>query len=258
MTNLEIINEFDILYNNIRNNSAPGLDLYEQSLFLTKAQEQIVFNTFNPKTNLIGEGFENTEKRRQDLKKLVKNYITDLENIPSNIENSDYSTSINLNGFINKFIKIPNDVFFIIEESCIFESDIIFDVLPISHDELKDQIQNPFRKPVDSFLNKRIWRLDNDISNLSNSIELIYTKNLIIQDYQMRYIKKPSPIILTNLDEGEFIGSGLSIDGVIDETPCELNDIIQRQIIDRAVILALEAYEKSRIQTFPQVSAKNE
>ena len=34
--------EFDILYNNITSNIAPGLTEYEKSVFLTQAQEQLV------------------------------------------------------------------------------------------------------------------------------------------------------------------------------------------------------------------------
>ena len=39
MTNQEVSNEFDILYNNVTSNQAPGLDEYEKSVFLTKAQD---------------------------------------------------------------------------------------------------------------------------------------------------------------------------------------------------------------------------
>ena len=42
MTNSEFSNEFDVLYQNIASNQAPGLDAYEKSVFLTMAQEQIV------------------------------------------------------------------------------------------------------------------------------------------------------------------------------------------------------------------------
>lgn len=38
--------EFDILYNNITSNQAPGLNVYEKSLFLTKAQDELIKNYF--------------------------------------------------------------------------------------------------------------------------------------------------------------------------------------------------------------------
>ena len=38
--------EFDLLYNNIMSNKAPGLNEYEKSLFLTQAQELIVLDIY--------------------------------------------------------------------------------------------------------------------------------------------------------------------------------------------------------------------
>ena len=44
-------------------NQAPGLDEYEKSVFLTKAQYEIVKNYFNPKSNKNQEGFDDSPKR---------------------------------------------------------------------------------------------------------------------------------------------------------------------------------------------------
>jgi len=85
MTNLEFSNEFDILYNSIATNAAPSIDLYEKSVYLTKAQEELVKNYFNPKGNKYQDGFENSSKRRNDLSQLIKGY------------NSTFSSQINDN-----------------------------------------------------------------------------------------------------------------------------------------------------------------
>ena len=58
MTNPELSNEFDVLYNNITSNQAPGLDEYEKSVFLTKAQDEVVKSYFNPKLNKPTEGYD--------------------------------------------------------------------------------------------------------------------------------------------------------------------------------------------------------
>ena len=71
MTNQEFSNEFDILYNNIASNQAPGLDEYEKSVFLTKAQDAIVLELFSGK-NVFGDSFEKTEEVRQYLSNIVK------------------------------------------------------------------------------------------------------------------------------------------------------------------------------------------
>ena len=73
MTTNEFNNEFDILYNNIASNAAPGIDKYEKSVYLTKAQLEIV-KEYNGLQNKYQKGFEGSDKRRTDLKELIKNY----------------------------------------------------------------------------------------------------------------------------------------------------------------------------------------
>ena len=77
MTNQEFSNEFDVLYNNITSNQAPGLDEYEKSVFLTKAQDEIVKAYFNPRTNKTQEGFDGNEKRQIDFSMLIKSAVFD-------------------------------------------------------------------------------------------------------------------------------------------------------------------------------------
>lgn len=72
MTNPEFSNEFDVLYNNITSNQAPGLDEYEKSVFLTKAQDEIIKAYFNPKTNKVQEGFDGNERRQIDFSMIMR------------------------------------------------------------------------------------------------------------------------------------------------------------------------------------------
>ena len=72
MTNPEFLNEFDVLYNSITSNQAPGLDEYEKSVFLTKAQDEIVKSYFNPRSNKTQEGFDGNEKRQIDFSMIIR------------------------------------------------------------------------------------------------------------------------------------------------------------------------------------------
>lgn len=74
MTITEFSDQFDVLYNNITSNQAPGLNEYEKSLFLTKAEKEIVKNYFtaNSKGNTIGQGFDDSAKRQADFSVLMK------------------------------------------------------------------------------------------------------------------------------------------------------------------------------------------
>lgn len=75
MTNPEFSNEFDVLYNNITSNQAPGLDEYEKSVFLTKAQDEILKSYFTPGLNKSQEGFDGSEVRQIDFSMIIKSQV---------------------------------------------------------------------------------------------------------------------------------------------------------------------------------------
>ena len=61
--------EFDRLYDNIMSNRAPGLEPYEKSMFLTRAQEAVVIALYS---GTLGEAFESTEAVTKYLSTLVR------------------------------------------------------------------------------------------------------------------------------------------------------------------------------------------
>lgn len=94
MTNSEFSNEFDVLYNSITSNQAPGLDEYEKSVFLTKAQDEIVKSYFNPRSNKTQEGFDGNEKRQIDFSMIMRSAVYD--KIRYNISEDDGAGEITL------------------------------------------------------------------------------------------------------------------------------------------------------------------
>lgn len=72
MTCEEFSNEFDVLYNNITSNQAPGINEYEKSVFLTKAQDEIIKSYFNPRTNKTQEGYDDNPRRQIDFSMITK------------------------------------------------------------------------------------------------------------------------------------------------------------------------------------------
>lgn len=105
MNNAEFSKEFDILYNNIMSNAAPGLDEYEKSVFLTNAQEGFVKDLYN------GTGptsFEKDEEARRFLGELIDTFETN-EKLIGHLGLSRNSM----------FFQIPEDVWFITYESAV-------------------------------------------------------------------------------------------------------------------------------------------
>lgn len=122
---------------------------------------------------------------------------------------------------------LPSDLLFIIhEEAVIQDEDKCIDgkelpVVPVTWDQLSRTISNPFKGPN----KRRVLRLDSN----GTSIQVYSQYN--IGSYIMRYLMKPSPIILVDLEE-------LSIDNENKKTECKLDSIIHDMILQRAVQLA--------------------
>jgi hypothetical protein len=248
MTTVEFSNEFDIHYNSIAGQSAPGIDAYEKSVFLTKAQLEIVKNYYDALSNRKQKGFESTEKRRVDLKELIKDYKTTAS-----------ATSIRGIHPSSKFFELPLDAYLLINENvkvisehCI--NDTIIEVKPVTHDEYNKQIKNPFKTPDNSVA----WRLDISKTGAKDLVEIVSPYNLSdVLEYRLRYIKYPSPIVLVDLAT-EFAGETVSIDGVTALTQCELHESVHREIVDRAVEIALRDYKPEGLGTKIQTDVRNE
>ena len=64
MTTQEFSDQFDVLYNNIGSDQAPGINEYEKSVFLTKAEKQLVREYFERSLNRTEVGFDDSIKRQ--------------------------------------------------------------------------------------------------------------------------------------------------------------------------------------------------
>lgn len=134
----------------------------------------------------------------------------------------------------SKVYHLPEDVLFIINESIVTAPTAIYQVVPIKFDEYQRLMSKPFKEPIKS----QMWRLVSD-STGDSKVEIIPHSGDIIASYRIRYVRRPNPIILVNLAN---VYNGLTINGESVVTPCELNPITHRAILDRAVELAKAAY----------------
>ena len=312
----EVSNELYIINNNITSNQAPGLDEYEKSVFLTKAQDEIIKSYFNPRLNKTQEGFDGNERRQIDFSMILKSKVIyptnvvrsrnfefstyngneynneqlkDIEltftvpynKIPVKVNNAsvhnntvsiyvdkpyellkyidtnyhtfqipedqsyqEFSITIGDHDWNNpqfdtrentKSVSLPSDILMLINEY----AGVIRDgenkrlvVIPISYTEYSRVMSKPFKRP----LKNQAWRLlegtgDNKLA------DIIIGANDILKTYGIRYLKRPNPIVLVDLT-----GSDLSINGEHIVTPCELDEILHPEILQRAVELAKAAY----------------
>ena len=213
MTNLEFDTQFDIFYNNIASNAAPSVNTYEKSVFLTQAQKDIILGLYNGR-EVPGISFESTEEARRYLSDLVKVHEVNIEDI-------------------NNLIDLPDKLWFITLEESIFNDDSIkclighsMEVIPVRQDAVYSTLENPFRGPSE----KRVIRVD-----IEGKIKLYSKYN--ISKYKITYLEQPNPIILEDLSQ-----YGLSIEGMTEESQSNINPILHRAVLERAVALAKAAY----------------
>lgn len=155
MTNQEFSDEFDVLYNNIMSNQAPGLDEYEKSVFLTKAQDEIVKAYFNPRLNKVQQGFDGNETRQIDFSMLIK---TTLASEVTNVTRL-YPTNN------SKFFAVPNRTMMFINETLMVTRDSnpkYLTVIPLEYTEYNRLMSKPFKRPTKN----QAWRvITNTVTN---------------------------------------------------------------------------------------------
>ena len=363
MTCEEFSNEFDLLYNNIMSNQAPGLDEYEKSVFLTRAQDDIVKRYFTPKGNKDYEGFDSSLKRNVDFSTLYRTYTykcfteDDIDNIitcimtaigdlligktakkynstgevesaysdkekekkagyecyytitsqhtlyvrvydlpkvvndslssypheaiindvgfyigtedntkddiesiifvdshsmgyfstmiKESLNNKSTFGTINIQGVIVDTVNKVNinyyqdaDIFIPINDQLtvldkVFNKERYLQIVPLTSTDYIRLMSKPFQNPPKN----QAWKIQSEATTKVTSALLIYGYNNVFRGYTLRYLKHPSPIILTNLED-----ANLSINGQQTPQTCALSDEIHSEILQRAVELAKAAY----------------
>ena len=171
MTLEEFSTEFDVLYNSITSNAAPGFNDYEKSVLLTLAQEELIKSYFVANNNTTGVGLDGSQKRHYDFSTLIK--IKSLKNIVYDIITAIDKVNIPfLREDTNAVFLIPNDVFLILNEHLIAK-DNNYIVFPISYDTYNLLMSKPFPYP-----NKRqAWRLDSSINGEVAALKVIHVSD---------------------------------------------------------------------------------
>lgn len=222
MTTQEFLDQFDVFYNSVSSNQSPPLDEYEISVCLTQAQNDLISAYFNNRKNKIGQGFDDSKERQIDFSTLIKTKIITADSFKV----AYYDSKTNTKGF-----NLPNDAIAIINEQAIVKRDnntCVLNVIPLSFSEYDITLNKPYNRP----LKNQAWRIITE----NNYSEVIIGFNDYLSQYKIRYVSKPTPIIVSNLPKGR------QIDGISDKTECALPEPLHRDILMRAVEIAKATY----------------
>lgn len=230
MTRQEFSNQFDTLASSYRRFKdfddrevldSIEFDEYEKSLFLTKAQEELVLSLYNGRNSSL-QGFEETEELRRYLSNLTEevklNPISTTGGKPLGIDSS------------SKFFTLPDDLWFITYEAVEItgktcDHGTSMEVIPVRQDEYHRIKRNPFRGVND----RRALRLD-----LSDNVIEIISKYQVTE-YYVRYLRKIKPIILEDLP------NGLTISGLNEATDSEIHEGLHQRLLEMAVDMAMKS-----------------
>jgi len=239
--------EFDVGYDKITNFDNPGYELKEKSTFLTKAQEELVLELQGTSS------YSEMNKRLLDVLKtsavVLAAAMTEGDgNIDGAYDNSWYVPLPDVvSDQATRAFKVLNERATLTPTSSHFYTTQVFTnvrVKPVDDDYYHMNINNPHKKPD----HELVWRMDYGQLDISATPDtwtptLVYVveDNQVLTSVQIHYYRKPVPIIIGSADGG-------TIDGVVVTTDidCELNEIVHRKIVDRAVKLAYKALQDEK------------
>lgn len=294
MTASEFREEFNLRYNNALE-GAPGLDTYEISTYLTIGQEQIVKKYYDVAKDPTS-AFELVERARRAINELVKEEkIYNSVNF-SSIESGIFTDGATKQGVFTRWYEIEGNVMFIVLETLSvtyqdlgrkklygFTSETfvkpgfdrpwpeeykgatyqdirsntgvresVIKVIPTTHDEIINNVNNPFKRP-----NKRkAFRVDVAKKGSKTLVEII-ADDVSFKSYNVRYVAQPNPIIVEDLNSAsDTQGLELSIEGKTAKATSVLSDFVHREIIDRAVELAVADYRDGSLQSRTQLDSR--
>jgi len=213
--------------------NSPSFLPEEIDVFLNNAIEKFVSQRMYG-TNPKQEGFEETQKRWDDLITLVAQ---------DNISTFSSSPFIKPGG---QTAALPSDYWHTIEEEASIDYQdcnnqtvtVRVPVVPITHERYNKIIRDPFHQPN----NNKVLRL-----GIGGSPELIIGTGTVLNSYFLRYIKKPQAV---------RYGSAYAI---LPAAPADINSDLpehtHKEIVAYAVQEALGNIESQRVQIKAQENA---
>jgi len=214
--------EFDLLYDTA-SDEAPGLDMYEKSMFLTKGMYELTEQRFDVYLKNASKGFHDDEINRDILKGFIASAVVELEKTPTISDSRKAAESVMVGDKVvdphtyekykiepstknSYFFQRPADSMGVIHEDVILRpivetvklnKDLVANVTPIRYDHIDRLMKNPFMKPKYDLA----FRLNHSNYDGTSMSEIICDEKYSAFQYRVKYVKRPYPIILVDLDE---------------------------------------------------------
>ena len=245
MTNQEFLDRFYLDYDRVVNLSAPGYQATEVSAIANEALEELITTKASPKSNRLQVGFEETEKRIQELGDIVRyktistfstgffdnGHVVVLPNTLRDVTNAQTLSAAGPTNFDDVYwFTIYEEVVTDELDCSIAGNTTVYEkalVVETTHSELPHMLRDPFNKPSSKAGNFKVLRVRSE----GRKHELITDGNFEPTAYKIGYIRKPRPINLT---------------GTATDQVCELADPFHRELLAETVRRAAKQAENAQ------------
>ena len=225
MTCDEFSREFDIRFNYVNSNLAYSVNEYEKSVYLTRAQEQILDNYFDPSRNSSGAGFDDTPKREVDFSSVIRPFSSTSD---SNSLYPPYNYNAKTFVVVGDILKILDGTF---EYRTSSDRLVLTSVRPLDFKSYSILMAKPHKDPPSGIS----WRQIRSRTNAGGIVlEVIHSgslQNALGYKFSCRYLERPTPIVVDTLP------AGFSVNGVSVKTECSLPPEIHDEVLNRAIEL---------------------
>lgn len=233
MTIRQFHREFKVFFDKADSSAYPELLDGEIDIYLNEAQERIIKQRYG-KNNIYRSGFEEIQKRTEDLKELVVTKFTSLsinstyQDAADNVYEADLSQLFDESALSTT---AEEEYMFYLKASaqtCKDNSTCCqwSKVKLVQHDDIGGIVDDPFNQP----------KKGRPIIFFENGNIMIWTApDLLIQSFQVSFIKRPQ---LMNI--GTY-GNAI--------TECELSEHLHKELLQEAIQVALENIGSPRVQT---------
>lgn len=229
--------EFDILYNNITSNKAPGLTEYEKSVFLTRAQEDVVRSHFS--RSQIDAGIDSSIERQEDFRSLIVSATA----TPSGTPTIDPRAKVF--AYPSRMMFPINEQVFCHTGSMYGDVESILEVRPLSFSEYNRLMAKPYKYPTKGLAWKLLKNSASGNVNAEVKAEIVgkFSSNYI--ELSFWYVQRPYPIILNvgATSPYNIPDDMASIDGERAPSPSKLPEHLHPEILAKAVDLAKAVWE---------------
>lgn len=239
MNNVEMNREFDITLDKVASSAYPEFQDWERDFFLTEAMHRLIKTRYS-RNNVHGKGFEESQKRTEDLKALVETrYCAILTNTAyagvDNVFKADLTT---MYSDLDMTVASEFDYMFYVKSKAevSYNACVEFrNVKVVQQDDLHAIENDPFNKPS---VNKPVLFFEND------SIFIWAAENSVISKFMLTFIRRP-----LDINSGTY--NGLA-------QPCELSEHMHKEVVQTAVEIALENIESKRVETQQVVNVQKQ